>query len=197
MRRLSLFALLLSFSIAGCSPAAGPGKGAGQGGGGSGTSGTNKSGQNEPPPPPCHPGCFPAGTLVETPSGTRAIETIGPGDEVLLVGSDGKATSGAVRSVFQTGNRLVEVRTESGAILTTETQPFLLPEGAFQPAGNLTPGDVLWRWENGERQQVKVVAVSPTNREAQVFNLVVGDSAVFVAGGYLVRGKPPLDVASK
>jgi hypothetical protein len=25
-----------------------------------------------------------------------------------------------------------------------------------------------------------------------VFNLVVGESAVFVAGGFLARGKPPL-----
>ena len=39
-----------------------------------------------------------------------------------------------MRSVFQTGNRLVEVRTESGQILTTQTQPFLLRDRGFQPA---------------------------------------------------------------
>lgn len=190
MRRLACLALMFVILAAACSPNTGPAKKGG-------TGGNNNSGQKGPPPPPCHPGCFPAGTLVETPSGSKAIETIVPGDEVTLVASDGNASVAKVRSVFQTGNRLVEVRTEAGTILTTETQPFLLEDGGFRPAGKLTPGDVLWRWGNGQRQAVRFKSVSTTGREAQVYNLVVGDSAVFIAGGYLVRGKPPLDVASK
>jgi hypothetical protein len=33
--------------------------------------------------------------------------------------------------------------------------------------------------------------MSAAEAEVDVFNLVVGESAVFVAGGYLARGKPP------
>jgi hypothetical protein len=31
----------------------------------------------------------------------------------------------------------------------------------------------------------------PTGREEPVFNLIVGESAIFVAEDFLVRGKPP------
>ena len=33
--------------------------------------------------------------------------------------------------------------------------------------------------------------VVDTGRDEPVFNLILGDSAVFVAGGFLARGKPP------
>jgi len=57
---------------------------------------------------------------------------------------------------------------------------------------DLASGDMIWRWEGGRRLTVRVEAVVATNREAPVFNLVVGESAVFVAGGFLARGKPPI-----
>lgn len=107
---------------------------------------------------------------------------------------DGRATSGPVESSFQTCNRLVEVRTDAGRLLTTETQPLCLKEGGFRRAGELAEGDVIWRWEAGQCRPAKVQAVMPTEGEAAVFNLVVGESAVFVAGGFLARGKPPPDV---
>src|SRR6185295_11645867 len=34
--------------------------------------------RNERPLEPCHPGCFPRGTLVDTPKGQRAIDSIQP-----------------------------------------------------------------------------------------------------------------------
>jgi Hint domain len=177
MRRLSPFAAALVLGLSACSPNSGP-------------TGKGKSGKEGPPPPPCHPGCFPAGTLVATPEGPRPIEALRRGDLVVLVGADGTPTSAAVDSTFQTCTRLVEVRTESGSLVTTATQPLCLQEGGFRPAGELTEGDLLWRWEGGERRPARVRAVLPTAREAPVFNLVVGDSAVFVAGGFLARGKP-------
>ncbi len=178
MRRLALFSAALLLGVSACSPDTGKGR----------TSPTTHR-----PLEPCHPGCFPAGTLVATPEGARPIESIRGGDAVTLVRPDGTATSGAVSSTFQTCNRLVEVRTEAGSLLTTETQPLCLADGEPRRAGELTAGDRIWRWEGGERRAAKVLAVAPAGREAEVFNLVVGDSAVFVAGGFLARGKPPPD----
>jgi hypothetical protein len=185
MGRFSPLFLVLAMLIAACSPD-------------SSTSSKTKTVKEEKekwggkgPPPPCHPGCFPAGTMIATPDGPRRIEDIRDGDLVTLVGPGGAATSGKVESSFQTCNRLVEVRTESGNLLTTETQPLCLQAGGFRRAGELGEGDVIWRWEKGDRQNVRVQAVVPTGREEAVFNLVVGESAVFVAGGFLARGKPP------
>ncbi len=142
---------------------------------------------------PCHPGCFPKGTLVATPTGTREIQTVGKGETVTLVGTDGKLTSGPVESVFQTCNKLIEVRTDAGTLTTTETQPLCLTAGGFVEAGQLKAGDAIWRWENGERKAVTVTEVTGPVREADVFNLVVGTDKVFVAGGFLARGKPAAD----
>jgi hypothetical protein len=182
MRRLIPILLIMLGGIAACSP-------------GPATNGSvkDKSGsEDEKKYPPCHPGCFPAGTVVATPTGLRLIESLGRGDRVTLVGPDGVPTSGAVDATFQTCNRLVEVRTDAGRLLTTQTQPLCLQAGGFRPAGEVTEGDIIWRWDGGERRPARVQGVAPTEGEVPVYNLVVGESNVFVANGFLARGKPPL-----
>lgn len=181
MRHCSLCTVLVVLAVSACSPSTPS----------TPTSSKAKSDDEGKRYPPCHPGCFPAGTLVATPAGPRPIEAIRPGDAVTLIAPDGGPTSGTVDTCFQTDNRLVEVQTEAGNLLTTETQPLCLQPGGFRPAGELAAGDVIWRWEAGVRRPTRVRAVAATGREAAVFNLVVGDGAVFVAGGFLARGKPP------
>jgi hypothetical protein len=146
--------------------------------------------QQQGPPPPCHPGCFPAGTTIATPDGLRPIESIGVGDVVTLIGADGTPTRRIVSSTFHTCNLLVEVQTDAGRLLTTRTQPLCLADGEFRTAGDLAEGDVIWRWVDGERRPARVRSVLPKEGEVEVYNLVVGESAVFVAGGFLARGKP-------
>lgn len=177
MHRLIRLVVVLALGAAACSP-------------GGGTSATGRDGNAEKFPP-CHPGCFPAGTLVETPAGPRPIESVRADDSVLLVGPDGAATAGPVQAVFRTTNVLVEVRTEAGNLRTTETQPLARVSGGFRPAGELAPGDLVWRWVGGQRQPALVTAVVATGRVDEVYNLVVGDGLAFVAGGFVARGKPP------
>jgi hypothetical protein len=140
---------------------------------------------------PCHPGCFPAGTKVRVPGGTKLIRHIRAGDLVTTIDADGKPSSTKVLGLFVTQNRLLEVRTEGGNLLTTETQPVACADGRFQPAGSLRQGDRVWRWVGGKRQAVAVLGVSPAQREASVFNLILGKSNVFIADDFLVRSKPP------
>jgi hypothetical protein len=147
--------------------------------------------RSPPPPPPCHPGCFPAGTRIEVPGGTKVIERLRTGDAVTTVDPNGAATPAKVVAVFSTKNRLVEVRTEAGKLLTTETQPLALAGGGLRPAGELTAGDRIRTWNGREARTVAVQAVAAMPREAQVFNLVLGSPAIFVAEGFLVRSKPP------
>ena len=188
MRRSAFFALALVIGVTACED-----KGTKQSTGqGSGTATESKKKEDEGKLyPPCHPGCFPAGTPVATPTGPRAIESIKAGDVVTLVGPDGAAVSGPVHSVFKTDNRLIEIQTESGTIRTTLTQPLCLKAGGFRTAEDLKAGDEIWRWVDGKRQATRVTGVTTTGVDAPVFNLVVGESAIFVAGGFLARGKPP------
>jgi hypothetical protein len=144
-------------------------------------------------PIPCHLGCFPAGTLVLVPGGSKRIEVIRAGETVTTIGPDGRPARGVVREVFTSKNQLVEVRTDNGTVVTTAAQPLCLVEGGFRKSGDLKPGDRVWQWRDGRRVETVVRAVTATGKEAAVFNLILGDSAVFVAGNFLARGKPPAE----
>jgi Protein of unknown function (DUF1557). len=144
-----------------------------------------------PLPEPCHPGCFPRGTLVETPAGPRAIETIRQGDSISAYRASGESFVATVQSVFITDNRLWQIETEAGTLVTTETQPLCLATNRTAPAGKLMPGESILRCVDGEIRPVNVVSVTATNRRETVFNLVLGDRELFVANGFLARSKPP------
>lgn len=141
--------------------------------------------------PPCHPGCFPAGTPVLVPNGVRRIETLQTGDTAITIGSDGKAKPAVIQKVFVSRNRLVEIRTNRGTLVTTEAQPLCLVDGKFRRSGDLKAGDRIWQWHDGQRVESTVRERAATGRTEQVFNLILGESAVFVAGDFLARGKPP------
>jgi len=145
-----------------------------------------------PQPEPCHPGCFPAGTPVLLPDGTTtAVEGIRAGDVVATVAAGGTVAKRPVESVFVTTNKLIEVKTAAGALVTTETQPLVLVGGELRAAGELKAGDKVWRWDGKERRATEVTSVTATGRQEWVYNLILKDQAVFVAGGFLARSKPP------
>jgi hypothetical protein len=146
-------------------------------------------------PEPCHPGCFPRGTLVDTPEGLCPIERVRAGDVVLSSSRTGGSVSAEVQSVFTTENRLWKVETEAGMLFTTETQPLCLPGERMRAAGKLKAGDEILHCRDGSVVPVKVVQVAPTGRLETVFNLILDDACVFVAGGFLARSKPPADSA--
>ncbi|MDA1231460.1 MAG: 3-dehydroquinate synthase, partial [Planctomycetota bacterium] len=143
------------------------------------------------PPEPCHPGCFPAGTQIQSPTGTRAVDSLRSGDVVTTVRADGTSGQGIVASVFVTMNRLIEVRTEESTLTTTETQPLALAEGGLLAAGELKLGDRIYMWDGRERRAVVVRSVNPTGQDARVFNLILGEPVLFIANGFLARSKPP------
>jgi hypothetical protein len=141
---------------------------------------------------PCHPGCFPAKTPVRVASGYRNIETLRMGDRVMTLNQNGTWAEGEISHVFLTRNVLLEVETDSGLLTTTLTQPLLLAEGGYKAAGELKAGDQICKWENDAKHVVTVNAVKKTGVEATVFNLVLGDPVVFVAGDFMARSKPPV-----
>jgi hypothetical protein len=150
-----------------------------------------------PPPEPCHPGCFPAGTPIRTPDGERPVESIKKGDAVTMVNDDGKMTSVKVASIFVTRNRLLKVETDAGNLVTTATQPLALADGGLRAAGEFKPGDRVWRFDGKERRAATVRSVTSTGREEPVYNLVLGNREVFIAGGFLARSKPPAPAADQ
>jgi hypothetical protein len=145
---------------------------------------------------PCHPGCFPAGTAVLIPGGSKPIEKVRIGDLLVSVGRDGVAAQAPVDKFFTTTNNLFKVRTDRGNVVTTDAQPLCLTDGQFRKAGELKAGDRVWQWRDGKRFEATVTSVTATGRQEKVYNLILGESKMFVAGGFLVRGKPPAGAAA-
>jgi hypothetical protein len=152
--------------------------------------GLNKD--QERPLPPCHPGCFPAGTIVQTPAGPRAIDKVRAGDMVLSISPNGKAAGVKVASVFVGRAMLVEVETATGKLLTTAKQPLLLSDGKIKSAGALTGADAIVRWQEGRFHNIPVHGVKEKTTHS-VYNLVLEVRGTFLANGYLVQSKPPAE----
>lgn len=147
------------------------------------------------PMEPCHPGCFPWGTLIETARGPRAIEQIKVGDKIVAILRSGEQRQVAVSSIFRTRNQLMEVHTTARVLLTTRIQPLCVSSSLNVAAGDLRAGDQILGWKNGELLPVKVLQVRLTDRVEPVINLVLKDSESFIANGFMARSKPPADSA--
>ena len=140
---------------------------------------------------PCHPGCFPAGTLIDTDEGQREIETVVVGDSITTIDESGERFWVQVEKIFITDNQLWRVKTDQGELLTTKTQPLCIATDRVLQVGELKPGDTILRRIDDEIQPAKIIAIEPTDRIEKVFNLILGNSEIFVAGGFLARSKPP------
>jgi hypothetical protein len=130
---------------------------------------------------------------VETPRGPRRIEAMETGDLVTVILPGGQSQTAFVQSVFVTQNRLWNVQTDAGTLVTTQAQPLCLAVDRTRAAGELEPGDEILRMTGGTLHPARVQAVFPAGCTERVINLVLGDCQVFVAGGFLARSKPPAE----
>lgn len=148
----------------------------------------------ERPMEPCHPGCFPWGTKIETAKGLREVEQIQVGDKIVAILRTGEVTKIPVSSIFRTHNRLLEIHTTEGTLLTTPQQPLCMTSSKNVAAGQLEQGDLILVWRDGKTRQAKVRQVVTTDRIEPVINLVLRDSEAYIANGFVARSKPPADL---
>lgn len=76
--------------------------------------------------------CFVAGTMVDTPNGRRAIETIRPGDVVISAAGPNKVVS----TFHKTTDQLYRIKTRDGReVICTGNHPFLTQKGWVNACG--------------------------------------------------------------
>jgi hypothetical protein len=118
--------------------------------------------------------CFVAGTLILTPTGYQAIETLQAGDWVLA----GNPETGEVKQcrVLQTFERevsqVLDVRVGDETITCTAEHPFWVSGKGWVKAGQLAVGDLLMT-QKQEIIQVEQIAFKP--EQVKVYNFGVGD----------------------
>jgi len=151
--------------------------------------------------------CFPAGTLVQTPRGPQAIETLAAGDEVV--------TPGGVRPIVAAGmtdddSELWSLPTEAGDLVGTGNHPLWTSDG-WRRLDSIRDGDHLAAWggsgipEDLAETMLRVSGISwpctpgaPVHmwratksarrlkKRAAVYSLEVADHHVYFANGILV-----------
>jgi hypothetical protein len=132
-----------------------------------------------PPPPPRTYSCFPAGTLVATLDGQRAIETIKPGDRVLSQDVEtGRLDYPLVYDVTRRPPAaMIRVGLGPETIAATRGHLFWVNGRAWVMAKQLEVGMVL----HGLRGAVTVDSVEPASGRP-AYNLVVGGTNTYFVG---------------
>jgi hypothetical protein len=130
-------------------------------------------------------GCFLGHTLVRTPDGLRAIETLQPGDEVLSFDDQGALHQATVLKVHVHENeRVVRYRLWGGAVLDATPNHWVLNQfNAFVEIGTLGADDCLVD-ENGH---LRPIVERTEHGRGTVYNLTVEGHHTFIAGGIRVH----------
>jgi len=132
--------------------------------------------------------CFPAGTLVATPHGSRAIDALHVGDTVLSEDpATGKVEAEVVQAVIADGTKPVMslALSDGGAITVTADHPFWVDAGhllltpGWLHAGQLRVGDRL-RTANGT--EAVVVGLRRDVGRVAVYSLTVARDHTFFVG---------------
>jgi predicted lipid-binding transport protein (Tim44 family) len=135
-------------------------------------------------------GCFPEGVRISTPDGTRAIESLAIGDEVLAVDSKGRPVAAKVRCIYETTSPIVTIQLANGTRLrTTEEHPLALANGEFRLAEGVQVADRLRIWKHDHVSSSEIVERHVGDRLERVFNLDVGEPHTFIADGVVVHNK--------
>ena len=130
-------------------------------------------------------GCFLGHTLVRTPDGLRAIETLQPGDQVVSFDDQGELHHATVLKVHvHEGERVVRYRLWGGAVLDATPNHWVLNQfNAFVEIGTLGADDCLVD-ENGH---LRPIVERIEHGRGTVYNLTVEGHHTFIAGGVRVH----------
>lgn len=128
--------------------------------------------------------CVAEGTMIATPTGERAIQTLSPGEEVWAYdpGEGRKVVTRVLAARRGLSTSFVRV---GGALLTPE-HPVEVMGGSFVAAGSLSAGAEGHDLEGHVRP---LPAATPVAQIAPVIDLSVGWPHTFFAGGVLVHNK--------
>src|ERR1043166_7178419 len=140
------------------------------------------------------PSCITEGTLVETPDGPRAIETLSPGDAVWSLTPSGRRVVGRVRGADSAWRWYTfHVQLADGcAVRATSSHPLAVPAGWARVEAVEIGGSVrcVHGWTTVASKEVKRELV-------RVWDLEVDPNPNFFAGGVLVHNKSSVRLSNE
>lgn len=141
------------------------------------------------------PCCFAPGTLVATPQGYRAIETIKVGDLVWTKhdSNQGDVFAAPVTAIHIRDDQAIyrlrlQRETTQGikeeSLLVTASHPFYLIDKGFVPAIALQAGDVLLSRQDQIKNTTTVLAIELVQADGVTHNLTVAEGHTFFVGEF-------------
>jgi hypothetical protein len=135
--------------------------------------------------------CFPAGTMVATPDGDQAIETLAAGSLVVSWSSDRGApvTARVLHVKRRRARELLELTLGDGRTLrVSANHPLFVPARAdWVPAGDLRAGNRLGVLADGQLSPVAITAIATRTTDVDVYDLSVESTHAYFAGGVLAH----------
>jgi len=134
-------------------------------------------------------GCLEEGTLVLTPKGAVAIETLKKDDLVWsIVG--GKFQRAEVQALTKVQpEEYLEISITGTRLEVTPEHPMMVAQGEYRLAGLLQVGDTVYLAHDGRLDVAKIRSVRRIAAKRPAYNLLVSPGGTFVSGGFIVHNK--------
>ncbi|MBK8856383.1 MAG: hypothetical protein IPN11_01465 [Opitutaceae bacterium] len=130
-------------------------------------------------------GCVAAGTLIDTPSGRRTVESLRIGDAVWSLQA-GRRIQARVRAVYEVDPaEYLELSAAGGTLRLTAEHPVQTAPGVFTRAELLTGQSLLFTTSASSM----LTGLRRTPADQPAYNLLVSPGGVFFANGFLVHNK--------
>jgi predicted lipid-binding transport protein (Tim44 family) len=134
-------------------------------------------------------GCLREGTLVLTPDGPIAIESLHEGDVVWGVNKEALQTARVAAMTKLEVEAFLELTAGEASLLITPEHPVMVSPGEFRIAGMIRPGDRVIVARGSELQAETVRSVRRIEADKPAYNLLVSPGGTFLPGGIAVHNK--------
>lgn len=133
--------------------------------------------------------CFPAGTIIRTPTGTSDISLLCEGDFVLAVNvRTGKLSAQKIlRVVTPHPSTILRVQFADGSCVRTTKRHSFRINGQWMKACNIEIGDIVAAISENMLVEKTVTAISPGEAIEPVYNLIVAEDFTFIADDFIVH----------
>ena len=130
-------------------------------------------------------GCVAAGTLIDTPAGPRAVESLHAGDAVWSLQA-GHRVRASVEAIYEVAPaEFIELTAGRRTLQLTPEHPVQIAPGAFVRADRLVEQTGLFT----PAERVPLTRLRRLRADVPAYNLVVSPGGVFYANGLLVHNK--------
>lgn len=129
---------------------------------------------------------------MSVPGGSKPIEELRAGDEVLAFDAGGSVVAARVKFTYgveKTSYYVIQAGGSKASV--TSEHPFYVGGNSFKKARELRPGEVVYLLEAGELRPHAITAVTRADSPVKVYNLGVFEPHTFFAAGFAVHNKPP------